>query len=66
MKINELSVGKRVTCPEEMGNTSYEGIIQNFSNDVFINLSGVEFVWVTVKKITQPQTSHVWPSCSLS
>ena len=66
MKISELSVGKRVTCPKEIGNPSYEGIIQNFSNDVHTNSSGVEFVWVIVRKIAHPQTSHVWAPCSLS
>lgn len=65
-KAKELVYGKQVHCPADRGDPAYMGVVRHVSTDVNKNIHGVEYVWVTVSKVGNGQTSHVWPSNRLS
>lgn len=62
MKTSEIlqKIGKSVTCPADMGNDSYKGIVVAVEPDLKSTNSGNEYFWVHVKDIAG--FVSIWPS----
>lgn len=68
MKIEQakrLQYGSTVHCPADRGEAPYAGVVRYIGLDVFKNIHGVEYVWITVSR-KHGASSHVWPSNRLS
>jgi len=50
-----------VRCPANRGDSAYTGRITHVGADVQTNISGIRFVWVTVRR-SDADRSAVWPS----
>lgn len=62
MKPSEIlqKIGKSVTCPADMGNNSYKGIVIAVEPDLKSDIYGVEYYWAHVKDVAG--FISVWPS----
>jgi hypothetical protein len=63
-KAKQLVYGASVHCPADRGEPPYYGIVRHIGADVFKNIHGHEYIWVTVSK--NGNTRHVWPSIRLT
>lgn len=53
---------ERVHCPEDRGSPAYDGRILGIGKTVHTNIHGVRFRWLTVQRLVDQHTKHVWPS----
>lgn len=54
-------VGAIVNCPPDRGDRGYKGVIKAVSPNVYTNINGVPYVWVTVGTMSG-KSVHKWPS----
>lgn len=57
--MKKLKVGDVVQCPPDHGGKGYTGKILSYGDEVFKNVQGTNYVWVTVDR---GDRRHVWPS----
>lgn len=55
----KLTIGQRVYCPADRGDSAYGAVVRHVGDEVHINTMAVRYVWVTV---TNNGRSAVWPS----
>ncbi len=48
-------------CPPDRGGKSYAARVEHFTDEILMNLRGVRFVWVTVRR-DDGTPGGVWPS----
>ena len=53
-------VGDIVRCPPDRGSAAYTGTVHFVGKNVYTNIHGVPYVWVTVNKGNTSR--EVWPS----
>lgn len=53
-------MGQCVQCPADRGDPAYTGIVRKFGTNVYTNIRGVRYVWVTVQRPDKHNT--MWPS----
>ena len=53
-------VGEQVRCPPDRGNSAYTGKVWRVGENVYTNIHGVDYVWVTVTKGKYQR--EIWPS----
>lgn len=62
-KAKQLKVGQVVNCPADRGDAAFTARVTHVSQNVCKNLSGTEYLWVTVKGIGSLRANGgVWPS----
>lgn len=58
-KAKLLKIGDVVRCPADRGEPKFVGSVTHVGNEVYKDLPGVEYIWVTVRGAKH---ESVWPS----
>ena len=61
VKALELKPGDKVEFPPDRGSRGGQGIVQHVGSNIYRNIYGVNYVWVTLAD-TEGKSKGVWPS----